>query len=95
MAGDLLYEELQTASGTITLTEDVTASIGSLPLTVPAGVTVCIDLNGHTFDSTQAAALDGNIITVNGNLTITDSSGNGTITSFESGAFSLGDTVSG
>ncbi|MBQ6267623.1 MAG: InlB B-repeat-containing protein [Clostridia bacterium] len=97
-AWELLNEQLQTATGTITLTEDVTAAIGSLPLSVPAGVTVTIDLNGYTLDGTQAAANDGNIITVYGDLTIIDSSGNGTVTgggvtAFESGTFNPDGTV--
>ena len=91
-AWDLLNEQLQTASGAITLTEDVTAVMGSLPLTVPEGVTATIDLNGFTLDGTNAAALDGNIIVVNGDLTITDSNGNGAITggivtAYENGVF--------
>ena len=99
-AWDLLGEQLQTAADTITLTEDVTAKIGSLPLNVPEGVTVTIDLNGYTLDGTNAAALDGSIISVYGDLTITDSSGNsaltgGSVIAFESGAFTADDAVSG
>ena len=104
-AWDLLGETLNAASGTdlgaITLTQDVTAVIGSLPLTVPDGVTATIDLNGYTLDGTQAALLDGNIITVNGSLTLIDSSddGSGVITgggivAYESGAFTPSDAVS-
>ena len=97
-AWDLLGEQLQTAQGTITLTEDITAEIGSLPLNVPEGVTATIDLNGHTLDGTNAAALDGNIINVYGGLTITDSNGNGAITggsaaAYQSGAFTPDSTV--
>ena len=97
-AWDLLNEQLQTATGTITLTEDVTAAIGSLPLNVPEGVTVTIDLNGHTLNGTNAAAFDGSIINVYGDLTITDSGETGavtggSVTSYENGAFTPDSTV--
>ncbi len=96
-AWELLGEQLNAASGTdvgtITLTEDVTAAVGSLPLTVPAGVTATIDLNGHTLDGTQAA-IYGDMLTVYGNLTVTDSSADndgeltgGGVTAYESGSF--------
>lgn len=93
-AWDLLNEELQTATGTITLTGDVTAANGSLPLTVPAGVTATIDLNGYTLDGTQAAASDGCAVNVYGSLTVIDMSDGGSgmitggsVTAVENGVF--------
>ena len=70
---------------TITLLTDITAGGEDTYLTVAAGKTIVLDLNGHTLDrglSGKAAATDGNAIVVNGNLTIQDSSklSNGMIT---------------
>ena len=84
-AWDILGETLNAAPntdlGTITLTEDVAADIGSLPLTVPAGVTVTINLNGHTLDGTNAAVMgNGSIIFVYGDLTLTNSGENAALT---------------
>jgi len=61
----------------ITLTGDVTADEGDTALVIPAGRYVTLNLNGHTIDRglTNENAKDaGNVITVNGNLTLTDSS---------------------
>ena len=84
-AWDILGEFLNAAPGTnlgtITLTEDIAADIGSLPLTVPAGVTVTINLNGHTLDGTNAAVMgNGSIIFVYGDLTLTNSGENAAVT---------------
>lgn len=84
-AWDILGETLNAAPntdlGTITLTEDIAADIGSLPLTVPAGVTVTINLNGHTLDGTNAAVMgNGSIIFVYGDLTLTNSGENAAVT---------------
>jgi len=50
-------------------------------LNVPQGITVTIDLNGHTIDrALTAATSDGYVINVVGTLTINDSQGGGTIT---------------
>lgn len=99
-AWERLNEQLQTTSGTIRLTENVTADIGGLPLNVPSGVTAVIDLNGFTLDGTNAAVIDGSMIVVNGSLTLTDPTGNGTVTggsiiSYESGVFAPTDSVGG
>ena len=69
--------------GTILLTADAVAAAEDAALTVPAGKTVTLDLNGHTIDRhLTAAAANGNVITNNGTLTVTDSSAaqTGTIT---------------
>ena len=72
--------------GTVKLDQDYTAGDSDAALVVPAGRTVILDLNGHTIDRglTEATGTepDGNVITVNGNLTITDTSDEkkGTIT---------------
>ncbi len=84
-AWDLLGETLNATSGTnlgtVTLTEDTIAAVGSLPLTVPAGVTVTINLNGHTLDGTNAAVMgNGSVILVHGALTLIDSASGATIT---------------
>ena len=97
-AWDLLGEQLNAASGadlgTISLTADVTAAIGSTPLVIPAGVTATIDLCGFALDGAEAALLDGDAIKVYGDLTLVDSGANGNgaftgggVTAFESGAF--------
>lgn len=66
------------AGGAVTLTKDVTCTDqGEGPLVVPADVTATLDLNGHTIDrglKNADAREDGHVITVNGNLTITDAS---------------------
>ena len=66
------------AGGTIKIGQDYTAGDSDVALVVPENVTVTLDLNGHTIDRglTEAAeaVAEGNVITVNGNLTITDSS---------------------
>ena len=63
--------------GTITLAGDYNADDGDKALVVPEGTKVTLDLNGHTIDRGLAEAEaeeDGNVITVNGKLTIKDSS---------------------
>ena len=84
-AWDQLGETLNAASGTdlgtITLTEDAVADIGSLPLIIPSGVTVTIDLNGHALDGTDAAVMgNGSIIFVYGAITLIDSASGATLT---------------
>lgn len=96
-AWELLNDSLQT-SGTITLTEDVSAVIGSLPLTVPEGVTATIDLNGYTLDGARAAETDGDMILVYGDLTLTDSAASGAftgggVTVYNGGVFTADDSV--
>ena len=73
------------AGGSVILQQDVTAGAGDSALTVPSGKEVTLDLNGHTIDRGLAnaeAKTNGNVITNNGTLTITDSSAakTGTIT---------------
>lgn len=70
---------------TVILTQDYTAGIDDVPLSITR--TVTLDLNGHTIDRGLKNAepeLNGNVITVqdNGNLTVTDNNQNeiGTIT---------------
>lgn len=58
------------SSGTYTLSENVTVTNS---LIVGTGSSVTIDLNGHTLD------MGGKTVTVNGNLTIQDKNGNGTL----------------
>ena len=63
--------------GSVKLTADVTAEDGHNALLVPAYKYVTLDLNGYTLDrglKEKNAVEDGNVITVNGNLTLTDSS---------------------
>ncbi len=71
------------AGGSITLQQGISASEEDSALTVPSGVEVALDLNGHTIDRRLTSAVaSGNVITVNGTLTITDTSNvqTGTIT---------------
>jgi len=85
----------------ITLTGDVTADEGDSALLIPAGRYVTLDLNGHTIDrglAGQPAGNNDNVITVSGNLTLTDSSAaqTGTITGGNNGqAFGGGVSVKG
>ena len=61
--------------GTIQLQQDLIGTTGSDIMYIPEGVTVRIDLNGHTIDGTlPAAALQSEMINVRGNLTIVDTS---------------------
>ena len=65
----------------ITLIGDVTAGTSDTALVVPAGRTVTLDLNGHTINrglKNSSSRADGNVIVVYGNLTLTDSSADGT-----------------
>ena len=100
-AWDRLNDALQASSGTdlgtLTLTEDAAAAMGSLPLTIPAGVTVTIDLNGHALSGAQAAVLDGDMITVFGSLTIKGSGAfsGGNVTVYEDGSFTPGGAAGG
>jgi len=62
--------------GEIALENDIQLTQG---LTVPAGVTVTLDLNGKTITGTPAEAKAFAVITNLGNLTITDSVGGGAV----------------
>ncbi len=70
--------------GTVTLNRDYTAAESDTALQIPSGKTVTLDLNGHTIDRgfsiNDEGVENGNVITVNGNLTLKDSGSNGTIT---------------
>ena len=92
-----------TDGGTVTLDKDYTATGDDVPLVVPAGRSVTLDLNGHSIDrSLTEAQARGHVMEVNGTLTVTDSSTekNGVITGgnasdngggvyVESGSFTL------
>ena len=77
------WEELQaamTAGGLIKLTQDITAPANAEALTVPAGKTVLVDLNGHIIDRALASAVaNGSVIINNGVLAVLDDAGNGKI----------------
>ena len=71
-------KEAFTNGGDYTLGDDINTDA---VLTVSAGVTVTLDLNGHTIDRGLAGKeAASNVITVQGSLTVKDSSGNGKIT---------------
>jgi len=75
-----LQQELL-AGGTVTLTGDLTATADDVALVIPTGKSVTLDLAGHTLSrGLDDAKEDGNVITVSGSLTITDSATGGTIT---------------
>lgn len=75
-AWDALKKQLAGGNGrTITLTEDLTAANSEECLLVPAGVSVTLDLNGHTLNRGRTSFADnGHVITVDGTLTLLDSS---------------------
>lgn len=67
--------------GVIKLTTNVTATATDAALTVPAGKTVVIDLNGHTLNrALTTPTANGSVIINNGTLAIMDNAGNGKIT---------------
>ena len=72
--------------GEIVLDRDYTASSGDAALEVPEGVSATLDLNGHTVNGNAVAEDD--LLTVCGDLRLTDSVGGGGIT-----ARDCGDTV--
>lgn len=82
--GEEQYNTLEAAIGaakvgdTVTLLEDVTLS---RPLEIANDNTLTLDLNGHTINrALTAPTAGGNVITVEGALTLTDGKGGGTIT---------------
>ncbi|MBR2800107.1 MAG: InlB B-repeat-containing protein [Oscillospiraceae bacterium] len=76
-----LLQERVNAGGTVTLEQDYTASASDAALTIPEGVTVTLDLQGHTLSRGKSGAVkNGNVITVEGTLVLEDSAGGGTIT---------------
>ena len=74
----LTWAGLQTlldAGGTVKLLCDVTAGAASSYLQVPTGVTVTLDLNGHTVDRALTEAVSGgNVLEIFGSLTLRDNS---------------------
>ena len=81
---EMTWAELQAAfraGGDVTLGCDVLAEEDDTALNVPSGTAVTLDLNGHTIDRSLSSAMPGgSVITVNGELTVNDSEGGGTIT---------------
>ncbi|MBQ6342357.1 MAG: InlB B-repeat-containing protein [Anaerolineaceae bacterium] len=76
-----VQHELDKGTTPITLPGDAVAGTSDGPLTIHSGTT--IDLNGHNIDrrlTDSAAVANGNVIKANGDLTLTDSAGGGTIT---------------
>ena len=69
------------AGGTFSLGDDVTAYAHEEPIVILEGVTVTLDLNGHTIDRGLSEAVEnGSVITVQGTLVLRDSEGGGRIT---------------
>ena len=66
------------AGGEVRLDDDIT-SVGA-PVTVPAGVTATLDLNGHTLMVSKYTAKKDQVL-VEGSLTLTDSVGTGKVCS--------------
>ena len=92
--GNVQYDTLADAvaaaqnGDVITMLQNVELSTG---VTVPAGLTVTLELNGKTISRTTDAAQGSAAITNKGNLTIQDSVGGGKVSSFagnpDNGAF--------
>lgn len=88
-------EDLATAlaaGGEVRLDADIT-SVGA-PVTVPAGVTASLDLNGHTLTVSKYTAKKDQVL-VAGSLTLTDSVGTGKICSTYTGTAGRVVSVSG
>ena len=81
-----------TAGGEVRLDADIT-SVGA-PVTVPAGVTATLDLNGHTLMVSKYTAKKDQVL-VEGNLTLTDSVGTGKVCSDYTGTAGRVVSVSG
>ena len=74
-------QDAMNGGGEIKLAYDITAESSDAFLTVPFGIAVTLDLNGHTIDRGLTAPKDnGYVIFVRGALTLTDSAEGGTIT---------------
>lgn len=80
------------AGGEVRLDADIT-SVGA-PVTVPAGVTASLDLNGHTLTVSKYTAKKDQVL-VAGSLTLTDSVGTGKICSTYTGTAGRVVSVSG
>ena len=75
---DELKNSLKT-DGEVKLQNDIVASSGSVALTVSKSANVTLDLNGFKIDrAMDASEKQGNVIIVNGKLTVTDTSSDGT-----------------
>jgi len=76
ISGWAALQSAMSNGGVIKLAEDVTATSTDAALTVPAGKTVVLELNGYTINRnlTEAVA-DGSVIINNGVLAITDTEG--------------------
>lgn len=77
---------------TVTLLADIT-SVGA-PVTVPAGVTATLDLNGHTLKVSKYTVKKDQVL-VEGHLTLTDSVGTGKVCSDYTGTSGRVVSVSG
>ena len=67
------------ADGEVKLQNDIVAADGSAALIVPKSANVTLDLNGFKIDrGLDAAQKQGNVVIVNGKLTVTDTSSDGT-----------------
>lgn len=77
---------------TVTLLADIT-SVGA-PVTVPAGVTATLDLNGHTLKVSKYTLKKDQVL-VEGHLTLTDSVGTGKVCSDYTGTSGRVVSVSG
>ena len=80
------------AGGEVRLDADIT-SVGA-PVTVPAGVTASLDLNGHTLMVSKYTAKKDQVL-VEGSLTLTDSVGTGKVCSDFTGTSGLVVSVAG
>ena len=84
--GITTWTELQTAldaGGTVVLTQNVTAGENDSALEIGSEVSVVLDLNGCSVDrglQSAEACENGNVFTVEGELTVTDSEDSGVIT---------------
>ena len=96
--GGVSYASLKDAiaaakdGGEVRLDADIT-SVGA-PVTVPAGVTATLDLNGHTLMVSKYTAKKDQVL-VDGNLTLTDSVGTGKVCSDYTGTAGRVVSVSG
>ncbi|MBP3215647.1 MAG: hypothetical protein J6M58_05385, partial [Clostridium sp.] len=70
-----------TAGNDVTLTGNVTAAASDERLSIPAGVNITLDLNGHTINRNRTAQeSNGHVISLSGTLTLKDSGTGGKIT---------------
>ena len=96
--GEVGYDSLDAAiaaanDGDVVLLDADITSVGA-PVTVPAGVTATLDLNGHTLMVSKYTAKKDQVL-VEGNLTLTDSAGTGKVCSDYTGTSGRVVSVSG